>query len=103
MNRLENNFLNDITLSVSENESFDMSIDEIVKVSESMDYNDLRNKPTLDGQIIEGNIRERDPTVPDWAKSQTRPVYNAEDVGAVGKEELQEITIQKLSEMWDSI
>lgn len=36
-----------------------------------------------------GGIKEeKDPTVPDWAKQPEKPSYTAEDVGAVGKDEL---------------
>ena len=48
-----------------------------------MDYEKLENKPTLDGVPIVGDVKERDPTVPQWAKEETRPVYTAEDVGAI--------------------
>lgn len=47
------------------------------------DYNKLKNLPKLDGRPIIGDIPELDPTVPDWAKSPSKPVYSAEDVGAI--------------------
>lgn len=47
------------------------------------DYNKLKNLPKLDGRPIIGDIPELDPTVPAWAKSPTKPDYNAEEVGAI--------------------
>ena len=32
------------------------------------DYNKLINKPTLDGETIQNDIKEKDPTVPEWVK-----------------------------------
>ena len=32
------------------------------------DYNKLINKPTLDGEIIQNDMKEKDPTVPEWIK-----------------------------------
>lgn len=46
---------------------------------------------------------EQDPTVPQRAKEPTKPVYSASDVGAIGKDELQDISISELEELWDSI
>ena len=53
-----------------------------VKVYET-DYNKLKNKPKLDGIEIIGDMHEKDPTVPGWAKAESKPSYNAEEVGAV--------------------
>ena len=47
-------------------------------------YDDLINKPTLNGATIIGDMEEIDPTVPDWSKASTKPTYTAEEVGAVG-------------------
>ena len=60
-------------------------------------YNDLENKPTIpaayDDTTLSGRVTalenagyittETDPTVPAWAKSPTKPSYNASEVGAV--------------------
>ena len=32
------------------------------------DYNKLINKPTLNGETIQNNMKEKDPTVPEWVK-----------------------------------
>lgn len=37
-------------------------------------------------------IEETDPTVPEWAKAETKPTYSAEDVGAIAQSDLQVAT-----------
>lgn len=71
----------------------------------SSDYNELNNKPSLNGVTIEGDMvnedlgiptktsdltndsgfisQETDPTVPSWAKAPTKPTYTAGEVGAL--------------------
>lgn len=46
--------------------------------------------PSVYDQIMEflNNMKETDPTVPDWAKAETKPTYTAEEVGAIGNDEL---------------
>ena len=61
-------------------------------------YNDLSNKPKINNVVVDGDktasdyglqpagnylIQETDPTVPAWAKNQTKPTYTAEEVGAL--------------------
>lgn len=67
------------------------------------DYEKLRSLPTLDGVTIIGDVHEKDPTVPEWAKEETRPNYTAEDVGAVSKSEIGELSIETLTSIWDSV
>lgn len=50
------------------------------------DYSLLKNKPKLDGREIVGDIPELDPTVPAWAKEETKPTYTYQETGAVGGE-----------------
>lgn len=45
----------------------------------------------------ENKIEETDPTVPDWAKAPEKPSYTAEDVGAVGKNDLSLVINEALS------
>lgn len=62
------------------------------------DYSDLENKPQLNGVTLEGTkslddigaqpkgnylTTESDPTVPSWAKQETKPDYTAQEVGAL--------------------
>lgn len=106
--------MKDMTLSVEPSDTLLTSVDDsatelsmeaedVTTVPESMDYEDLKNKPSLNGKTISGNMTEIDPTVGDWAKEPTRPVYNAADVGAVGKDELTDIPTDVLEQMWNSI
>lgn len=61
------------------------------------DYKQLKNKPSINGVEIDGNktlddlgiqqkgeyiTEETDPTVPQWAKENTKPTYTASEVGA---------------------
>ena len=52
------------------------------------DYNDLTNKPTIPNKVSDltndsGYLTdETDPTVPAWAKAETKPTYTATEVGA---------------------
>ena len=87
--------------SDSDTEVLEFELDETVKVPQSLDYNDLANIPKLDGIPIKGNIRERDPTVPEWAKQPRKPTYSAKEVGAVGVDEMQALSIEELQELWD--
>ena len=91
----------DLNLSATmQNEAVGLELDSRVEMS--MDYNALYNKPKLDGRTIQGDIREQDPTVPEWAKAQTRPTYTAEDVGAIGRGELTEIPLADLEALWNA-
>lgn len=46
--------------------------------------------PSVYDQIMEllKSTKETDPTVPDWAKAENKPTYTAEEVGAIGNDEL---------------
>ena len=65
--------------------------------SGTMNYNDLQNKPYINGVELSGDknllslgiqpagdylTAETDPTVPQWAKSESKPTYTASEVGA---------------------
>lgn len=74
-------------------------------MSGSSDYNELDNKPSINGHTLEGDMvsedlgiptktsdltndsgfisQETDPTVPSWAKAPTKPTYTAQEVGAL--------------------
>ena len=91
----------DLNLSATmQNEAVGLELDSRVEMS--MDYNALYNKPMLDGRTIQSDIREQDPTVPDWDNTQTRPTYTAEDVGAIGRGELTEIPLADLEALWNA-
>lgn len=65
------------------------------------DYEELKNKPKLNGKELIGEIKEEDPTVPDWAKKPNKPSYKHEEVGAVGEDEA--ITLQELTDIFNSM
>lgn len=48
-------------------------------------YNLLTDKPSINGTELIGNYDEIDPTVPEWAKSETKPTYTADEVEAVDR------------------
>lgn len=72
-------------------------------VEGTSDYNKLKNKPKLNGNEIIGEVEEIDPTVPLWAKAETRPVYTPEDVGAMAEGSVTNVSITELDELWNSI
>lgn len=67
------------------------------------DYEKLRNKPKLNGNEIIGEVKEIDPTVPLWAKAETRPVYTPEDVGAMAEGSVTSVSTAELDELWNSL
>lgn len=67
------------------------------------DYEKLRNKPKLNGNEIIGEVEEIDPTVPLWAKAETRPVYTADDVGAMKEGSVVSVSTNELDELWNSL
>lgn len=70
----------DIPLEIDD---LDLKIDYDGTVVLSRSYNDLEDKPRLNGETIVGDMVETDPTVPNWAKAPTKPDYKAEEVGAI--------------------
>lgn len=52
-------------------------------MGDAIDYNMAINKPKINGTTLIGNYDEIDPTVPKWAKNNTKPNYSANEVGAV--------------------
>lgn len=43
-------------------------------------------------------IEETDPTVPEWAKNKTKPIYSAAEVGAISHDDLQAATNEALAQ-----
>lgn len=43
-------------------------------------YNDLLNKPSINGIPLVGNYNEIDPTVPLWAKASVKPTYTVTEI-----------------------
>lgn len=72
-------------------------------VEGTSDYNKLKNKPKLNGNEIIGEVEEIDPTVPAWAKAETRPVYTPEDIGAMAEGSVASVSTNELDEIWNSL
>lgn len=72
-------------------------------VEGTSDYNKLKNKPKLNGNEIIGEVEEIDPTVPLWAKAETRPVYTPEDVGAMAEGSVTNVSTTELDGLWNSL
>lgn len=95
--------MKDIQMNIKdESEHIQFGLDEQY-VEGTSDYNKLRNKPKLNGNEIIGDVDEIDPTVPLWAKSETRPVYTPEDVGAMAEGSVTSVSTTELNELWDSL
>lgn len=86
-------------MDISEDVDFKIK-EEIYKVHED-DYEKLRNLPSLNGEKIVGNMKERDPTVPAWAKQNSKPSYTADEVGAVGDENA--LSLSEIDEIFNGL
>jgi hypothetical protein len=106
--------MNQVTLDVQDDsEQIDIEVDGNsddlnLEVKEqygggTSDYNKLKNKPKLNGNEIIGEVEEIDPTVPTWAKAETRPVYTPEDVGAMAEGSVTFVSTTELDELWNSL
>lgn len=96
--------MQDIQMNIQD-ESDKLQIEALYEkfVEGTSDYNKLKNKPKLNGNEIIGEVEEIDPTVPLWAKAETRPVYTPEDVGAMAEGSVTNVSITELDELWNSI
>ena len=56
-----------------------------LNISSAGDYRLLSHKPSINGEMLIDNYNEIDPTVPEWAKSETKPTYTADEVEAVDR------------------
>lgn len=89
----------DFPIAMEENQLLNVRFDGIA-IPIGQDYNDLRNKPTLNGRTIQGDVQEADPTVPDWAKAPVKPEYSAAEVGAIPADAI--LGAADLEYMWDT-
>ena len=65
------------------------------------DYQELINKPSINGVELFENYDEIDPTVPDWSKEPTKPNYTADEVGAIDEDN--EVPFADLLSAWRGI
>ena len=96
--------MQDIQMNIQdESDKLQIEISDEKFVEGTSDYNKLKNKPKLNGNEIIGEVEEIDPTVPTWAKAETRPVYTPEDVGAMAEGSVTSISTTELDELWNSL
>lgn len=65
------------------------------------DYEQLKNKPRLNGKEISGDMYETDPTISEWAKAQNKPSYTPEEVNAVNNDNA--ITIEEIEAIFNGL
>lgn len=70
---------------------------EIFKENGVTSYEMLDDLPRLNGQTIIGDMAEKDPTVPDWAKQETKPKYSYDETG------LEELSIAAIEALWNGL
>lgn len=96
--------MQDIQMNIQdESDKLQIEISDEKFVEGTSDYNKLENKPKLNGNEIIGEVEEIDPTVPTWAKAETRPVYTPEDVGAMAEGSVTSVSTTELDELWNSL
>lgn len=91
----------EVELEITEEEPIELEIEEGAGGGGTNDYNDLINKPLLNGKVLIGNTDEIDPTVPQWAKEENKPEYTYKEVEAVGVNN--EMSFATIKEVWDSV
>lgn len=89
----------DIPLEIDD---LDLALDYDGTVVLSRSYNDLEDKPRLNGEVIVGDMAETDPTVPNWAKAPTKPEYSANEVGAIPEGAMVQLDAGDFAEMWEA-
>lgn len=60
-------------------------------------YEELKNLPKLNGEVLIGDKNEIDPTVPLWAKSNAKPSYKPEEVG------IESISLEEIDKLFNSL
>lgn len=97
---INTNISKDIDVDFEISEDFELKLADEVHLNRN--YNELLNLPKLDGRPIIGDIPELDPTVPDWAKTPTKPEYNAAEVGAIPEGAMVRLDAGDFAEMWEA-
>ena len=87
-----------LEVSISnEDDVFGLSIGE--NISYENDYKKLINKPSINGTVLEDNIDEIDPTIPQWAKEPVKPNYTPDEVSAVPS--TSNISVEELAQIFN--
>lgn len=60
-------------------------------------YEELKNLPKLNGEVLIGDKNEIDPTVSLWAKSNVKPSYKPEEVG------IESISLEEIDKLFNSL
>lgn len=89
-----------IDVEINNNNEVSLDLKDACRIGTD-DYEKLKNLPRLNGETILGNMAERDPTVPDWAKNPEKPRYTAEELGAVDSENA--ITLEELEAIFNGL
>lgn len=92
-----------IEMEVLVDDNFDLEVkDYIVSgASKDVDYRYISHKPKINGTTLIENYNEIDPTVPKWAKENTKPKYTAQEVNAVNVND--ELSFTEIKQLWDSV
>lgn len=102
-NRLKLKLVSDkeiINLRFVKADKLKLNMGEFIDTGGTKNYNNLINKPSLNGTELIGNYDEIDPTVPDWAKEDNKPTYTPEEVGSVDINN--EMPISEVKDIWDT-
>lgn len=76
----------DINMSIDDGDTeLGLDVGEVSEVVTS-DYEKLQHIPTINGTLLVGNYDEIDPTVPEWAKTEKKPSYTADEINAVNND-----------------
>lgn len=106
----DNEYLDELAGEVSDLEHIEGDLEaegdldgdvEIPRAYVEKDYEQLDNKPSINGTELIGNYDEIDPTVPEWAKESTKPAYTYEDTGSVGGEN--QVRYDEIDRMFNAV
>lgn len=73
-------------------------LDERLKKVEEKEISSEAIAEAVEAYMEENPVEETDPTVPAWAKAETKPTYTAEEVGAVAADNLQDAVDDALTQ-----
>ena len=86
---------------LSEDEAIEMEVSPTGGTGGTYDYQELINKPKINGTELFDNYDEIDPTVHEWAKEPIKPAYTAEEVGAIDEDN--EVPFSDLLSAWRGV